>query len=90
MNTLTKTLLASCALAMASSAMAMDSDAEMRKQTYNDAVYTAKSTYYNTIADCKNMTGADRRTCYTDAKTARKQAIEEARDQRRESAREDK
>lgn len=79
----TKTLLAACALVLASSAMAQDSNWQTRRQAYNDAVSSANANYDQTIAGCKSMSGDERRTCYGEAKATRNQAKKDAREQRR-------
>jgi len=88
MHTYAKVLIASCSLVLASAALAMDDD-QARQQEYNDAVRTANQNYAGTMADCREMSGADRRTCMTDAKTTLKQNLQEARVHRREKSRED-
>ena len=78
----TKTLLASCTLAFATSAMAMDADTRSRKEAYNDAINSANSNYDHAITSCKSLSGQERRDCRNEAKTARRQAVQEAREQR--------
>jgi hypothetical protein len=89
MHTFAKTLIASCSLVLASAALAED-NAQMRQQEYNDSVKTANENYAGTMSDCHGMSGADRRTCMTNAKTTLKQSLQEARDHRREKMREDR
>ncbi len=90
MHTLAKALIASCGLFLASAALAADDNAQMRQQEYNEAIRTANDNYAGTMSDCRGMSGADRRTCMTDAKTTLKQSLQEARDHRREKMREDR
>ena len=78
----TKTFLACCTLAFASSAMAMDADTRARKEAYTDAINSANSNYDIAIANCKSMSGVERRDCRNEAKAARRQAVQEAREQR--------
>jgi hypothetical protein len=74
-----KLLLASFALGLASSAMAEDGVQRTSKQQYDEAVYSARSDYYAAVANCKTMSGDERRACYRDAKDTRIHAIAQAR-----------
>lgn len=78
----TKTLLACCTLAFATSAMAMDADTRARRDAYTDAINSANSEYDIAIANCKSMSGMERRDCRTEAVAARRQAVQDAREQR--------
>jgi len=82
MNLSTKTFLACCTLAFATSALAMDADTRSRKEAYTNAINEANSNYDNAITNCKSMSGQERRDCRNEAKAARRQAVQDAREQR--------
>lgn len=100
MKITTKTLLAACALAMASTAMAAEngsgdrgpnnqvgpqspSDLQMSPQEYKAATQAAKDNYNAAIRNCSTMTGKELSMCRADAKTARAQAMKDARNSKR-------
>ena len=96
MKTFTKTLLAACTLAMASTVMAAESgtgdrgannqvgpqspsDLQMSPEQYKAANKAAKDNYNTAIRECSSMTGKELSMCRADAKTARTQALKDAR-----------
>jgi hypothetical protein len=100
MKTFTKTLLAACTMALASSVMAAEtgtgdrgannqvgpqspSDVQLSPEQYKAANKAAKDNYNTAIRNCSSMTGKELSMCRADAKTARKQAIKDAREANR-------